>query len=216
MVVLLSSCSVDSAREWYDLEKNHMDLFGTVEIMNNESDRGGYYKITYREKTYYEDYAKIFKVTERYGVYEGDVLVSWESFPLGIYYMDKYYSYTKDDPIFIYTNRLNILFLNEDYDYLNDTFIIEGTNDEIVFSEAFLETDLKYDHQYLNLEAHQDKYQNKTDIVIYSKQCQRLRAYCTIFYENGVWYAGGIDTNYVFSISDEFLDLLMKNGKLAL
>ena len=120
MVVLLSSCSVDSAREWYDLEKNHMDLFGTVEIMNNESDRGGYYKITYREKTYYEDYAKIFKVTERYGVYEGDVLVSWESFPLGIYYMDKYYSYTKDDPIFIYTNRLNILFLNEDYDYLND------------------------------------------------------------------------------------------------
>ena len=109
--------------------------------------------------------------------------------------------------MFVYIPRLRELYLSEDYDYQNDTFVIEGTDYEFVFSEGLLETNFHYDWILT--------YQKETEMVLYSKQYPRIRASMIMFCENGVWYAGCTHENCVFVASDELLDLVFGTEKVA-
>ena len=137
---------------------------------------------------------------------EGDVLISWNTLPLGLWYLDRYYSYSYDNPVFIYEIRLDRLYLREDYSYETDTFVIEGTDQSFVFSDMLA---LSHTKCTCSLGNHY----NSTIITLYSKAYPRLRMELRVFCENDTWFAH--TTFYaspVFEVSEEFIKILSDNG----
>ena len=170
--------------------------FGKVRTV---SDDNGEYHIEYNGTRYNVDEPRLFRVRENMNkIPKEDVLISW--FWLG--YLDMHYSYTDDNPVFIYISRFYEVYLREDYDYLTDTFSIEGTDHQFVFSDMFIPSSaFSYSTLY--------SYPYETDITLYSTTCPRLQASLRIFRVNGTWFAGGEESSKVlFEVSDEFLELL--------
>ena len=193
-------------RAWADMCDEYQDQMGKVQIVS-DGDSGYYAK--YEKQRYYVDKSGLFYVREdMYNIPEGDVLVGWSSLPFGIWYLDKYYSYTTDDPVFIYISRYYELYLREDYDYETDTFIIEGTDTRFVFSDMFSLSDT-FPYQSTS------HYTGERNIVLYSEQYPRLRMPLRLFRMNGVWYAGGDRDNAIFEVSDDFWNLLGNGGAVS-
>lgn len=205
VVFLLTSCGQNS--EYLSgLRKEHGDRFGKVEMLSH--DETGYH-IEYEGNHYDEERLNLFdrKAIERYEAKE-DVLISWESLSkyVPVWYLDEYYSYTTDNPIYIHMPRLHAVFLRSDYNYESDTFILEGTERGFVFSETFFASDFAYDHVLRALYSHSQ------DITLYSAQYPQLQMSLSIFCEDGVWYAGGGHDEAIFEMSDAFVQLLADNG----
>ena len=205
VVSLLTSCGQNS--EYLSgLRKEHGDRFGKVEMLSH--DETGYH-IEYEENRYDEERLNLFdrKAIERYEAKE-DVLISWESLSkyVPVWYLDEYYSYTTDNPIYIHMPRLHAVFLRSDYNYESDTFILEGTERGFVFSETFFASDFAYDHVLRALYSHSQ------DITLYSAQYPQLQMSLSIFCEDGIWYAGGGHDEAIFEMSDAFVQLLADNG----
>ena len=205
VVSLLTSCGQNS--EYLSgLRKEHGDRFGKVEMLSH--DETGYH-IEYEGNRYDEERLNLFdrKAKARYEAKE-DVLISWESLSkyVPVWYLDEYYSYTTDNPIYIHMPRLHAVFLRSDYNYESDTFILEGTERGFVFSETFFASDFAYDHVLRALYSHSQ------DITLYSAQYPELQMSLSIFCEDGVWYAGGGHDEAIFEMSDAFVQLLADNG----
>ena len=205
VVFLLTSCGQNS--EYLSgLRKEHGDRFGKVEMLSH--DETGYH-IEYEGNRYDEERLNLFdrKAKARYEAKE-DVLISWESLSkyVPVWYLDEYYSYTTDNPIYIHMPRLHAVFLRSDYNYESDTFILEGTERGFVFSETFFSSDFAYDHVLRALYSHSQ------DITLYSAQYPELQMSLSIFCEDGVWYAGGGHDEAIFEMSDAFVQLLADNG----
>ncbi len=171
------------------------NLHNQVEFFYNDDD-GMLSYVTYRgEKYNYSQMNKMFGIS---GV-DDSILLSWNGYRY-IYLTGFYYSYTTDKPLFIYGAHL--VFFHEDYDYYKDAFVIENTDDEIVFEDMYdyidSETEFNYD-QYIELEL-QSKYDNR----IY------CRAYIT--YINGELYISNPDCREVLKASDEFINILKQNA----
>lgn len=157
--------------------------------------------ITYQGMNYYRDKFDFFESTKVHGVpVERDILLGWDRRG---FYRSYFYSYTVDYPIYIYDNGLGWLYLREDYEYMSDLFILEGTGSRIAFSNIIIEDELNYDP----LKA----YKNKTNIVLYSELYPNLRASLQLFMDEDIWYVKG-GSSYACAISNQFVDLLIENG----
>ena len=201
ILIMVSSCSPSSAYGvWKDMCDQYPNQKGKIQIIS-DNDEGDYH-IEYEGVDYNIDKLKLFRVREStIEIPEDDVLVSWNSFPLGIGYLDKYYSYTNDNPVFIYISRYDELYLRNDYNYETDTFVIEGSDKEFVFENILsLSNDFFYDTFSI--------YSSQTDITFHSKQYPRLKIQLRLFCVNNIWYAGGDCSDALFVVSNEFLDML--------
>lgn len=204
MLIMVSSCSQSSAYGvWEDMCNQYPDQKGKIQIIS-DNDEGNYH-IEYEGVDYYIDKLKLFRVREStHEIPKDDVLVSWNALPFGIGYMDKYYSYTNDNPVFIYISRYDELYLKSDYNYETDTFVIEGSNKEFVFGNMLsLSNDFSYDT--FNI------YSTQTDITLYSKQYPRLKIQLRLFCVDNKWYVGGESDDALFEVSDELFNMLNTN-----
>lgn len=130
--------------------------------------------------------------------YEEDVLVSWNGHR-HIGYQIHYYSYTTDDPLFIY-NRSEVYF-REDYNYLDDVFEITNTTEAIVWKDMFGSEQSKID------------FVNPTKVIVASKLCPRIKTYVELECIDNQWYMSLPDTPSTFwTPSDEFMKILSDNG----
>ena len=129
-----------------------------------------------------------------------DVLLSWNGYRY-IWYIDEYYSYTSDSPVFIYNKRLGWVYFREDYNYFTDIFIIDNTNEEIVFEDIFGSKQDSFD------------FVNPVKICLSSKQYPRIKTYARLGYVEGQWYISwSSDSREVWIPSDEFMEILFENG----
>lgn len=199
ILFMASSCSSSSAYGvWQDMRDQYPDQKGKVQIIS-DNDEGDYH-VEYEGVDYNIDKLKLFRVRESTSeIPKDDVLVGWDSLPLGMGYLDKYYSYTGDDPVFIYISRYDELYLRDDYDYETDTFVMDGS--EFVFSDMFtLSNEFSYDPFR--------PYPNEMDIIFCSKQYPRLQIPLRLFCVDDTWYVVGQSDKTLFEVSDEFLSML--------
>ena len=134
--ILLSftSCGLDYR---YSLDES---LHNQIEFVSDDDINNSY--IIYKNKKYlYAGTTNSIRVTSNedgiaaFKSFEGDIMLSWNGHRY-IGYIHEYYSYTSDNPIFIY-NYPGQVYFREDYSYSTDTFIIKGTSAEIVGEEIF-------------------------------------------------------------------------------
>lgn len=201
ILIMASSCSLSSAYgAWKDMCVQYPDKKGKVQVIS-DNDEGAYH-IEYEGLRYNIDKLKLFRVRENIReIPEDDVLIGWDSLPFGIGYLDKYYSNTNDDPIFIYISRYDELYLRSDYDYKLDTFVLEGTDHQFVFADMFTLSNA-FSYNFLN------HYTNETDITLYSTMSPRLQIQLCLFCLDNTWYVGGGSDATLFEVSNEFLSLL--------
>ena len=130
--------------------------------------------------------------------YEDDVLLSWNGYRY-VWYIDEYYSYTADSPLFIYNNRLEWVYFHEDYDYFTDIFIIENCDSEIIWNEIF-------DSKKTNVD-----FAPQSKIIIYSKQCPRIKTTLEIAFIENQWYLYLPGSQEIWTPSDKFINILSDN-----
>lgn len=199
VAMTFSSCSSDSYSEWEDMCNTYPDQKGKVQVVSDDESN---YHVEYEGKEYYTDKLSLFRVRDnRNRIPEGDVLVGWDSLPLGIWYLDMYYSYTSDDPMFIYISRYDETYIRNDYHYETDTFVIQDTDQQFVFSDMFTLSDA-FTHQiYMH-------YKDEMDLILYSDMCPRLQIPLRLFCADDVWFAASDCGSALFEVSNELLDIL--------
>ena len=186
----LSSCGL---KECLELDQ---DLQYAVEDVKEEDGVDG---IRYQDETYYVDKWNLFTVTEdSWNINEGDVQLSWNGSRFG--YKTVFYSYTKDAPLFIYETACDDVFFHESYDYTSDTFIIAGTDAEILFSDIV--SDLSKNE---NMSLQED-----VTIRLYSKNHPRIRMELDLECMEGQWYcrSGLSGSSPAWTVSDSFVQVL--------
>ena len=152
--------------------------------------------LLYQENIYYE--ASFFIATEYSGIAsENDIELGWYySFP----FSTRFYSDKSENPLFIYAiQSYDGFFLREDYNYLKDTFVIENTDAEIVWEDIFAS---EQDDFYFS---------NPIEVVLYSKQCPRIKTSLDLVCVDGQWYLSLPDFR-VWTVSNEFIKILSENG----
>ncbi len=193
----ITSCGLDYS---YSLDE---DLHNQIERVWNEDE---FPHIMYQGDTYvYVGSTNLFRV-DRYIAkdnscrsYKDDILLSWNGYRY-FWYTDMYYSYTSEQPLFIYNGRMNEVFFREDYDYLTDTFVIRGTDAEIVWKDMFGD-------EYTGF-----TYGNPIEVVVYPKQCPRIKTHFELTREKDQWCIYLPDSGKVWLASDEFIEILSSNG----
>lgn len=172
--------------------------------------RNAKYYSTQLEKTaisYYWDEKSFFNVTQNNDkIDEGDVQIGWNGLSSGFGYVNYYYSDTDKNPLFVYNPRLREVFLRSDYDYKSDTFMLEGTYSKIIFSDAVTENELD--------RSTATRYNHGTWINLQSETHSRLRIHVNILSIADKWYIQ-TQSGYTFEITDDFLNLLVKNQIIA-
>lgn len=190
----LTSCGVKQVLE---LDEN---LHNVIEDVRGEDGLKGIY---YQDQMYYIDRWNLFTVTnDSCNINEGDLLLSWNGARFG--YKKMLYSYTKDNPVFIYETAYDDVFFNETYDYLSDTFVIDGTDAEIVFSDIV--SDLS---KYTNVSLQED-----VCIQLYSKNHPRIRMELDLECIENQWYfcSALSGSSPTWTVSDAFVQVLSDNG----
>ena len=199
-ILLFSSCGLKYSSE-LDEEKHNqvqygdeIDEDGELEYLiynNNRYMSGGpleFFRVTKKEAD--DEYPYSFE-------YEDDVLVSWNGHRHFGYRLF-YYSYTIDNPLFIY-DRHEVYF-REDYNYLEDVFEIANTLDEIVWQDMF------------GPEQPKINFVNPTKIIVSSKLHPRIKTYLVLECVDNQWYMSLPHYPYsVYTPSDEFLKILFDN-----
>ncbi len=133
-----------------------------------------------------------------------DVVLSWSGNATGLGTKTVYYSDTAENPLFIYSPRFNDLYLREDYNYMADTFVVEGTEIEISLSEI-----MTADSASHTTEIPCD---DRTYIILVSKTNLNICCRLTAFMENGKAYTC-IDFGYeAWALSDSLVERLTKAG----
>lgn len=197
LILTLSSCGLDYR---YSLDENKHNK---IEVIMEDEDMTS---LIYQDTGYYfVGSTNFFSVmtyeTEDgyYLSYKDDTLLSWNGSRY-IWYIDEYYSYTADDPLFIYNNRLQWVYFHEDYDYALDTFVVEGTNSEIIWNDIFDFTEANVN------------FTTQTNVCIYSKQCPRIKTSLELSFVDARWYVRYSDSQEIWIPSYEFLKILSDNG----
>lgn len=197
MFLTLSSCGLDYR---HSIDKNKHN---EIEVIMEDDDTS--YLVYQDNKYVFVGSTNFFSVntyeTEDgyYLSYEDDILLSWNGYKY-VWYIDEYYSYTADTPLFIYNSRLEWVYFHEDYDYFSDTFVVGNTNSEIVWNDVFLSTVKNVDF------APQYK------IYLCSKQCPRIKTSLEIAFIEDQWYLHLPDSQEIWIPSDRFITILSDNG----
>lgn len=196
LILSLSSCGLDYR---YSLDENKHNK---IEIVVEDE------KVTsliYQDTGYYfvgsTNFFSVMTYETEDGYYlsfEDDTLLSWNGNRY-IWYIDEYYSYAVDKPLFIYNTRLNWVYFRDDYDYKLDTFVIEGADSEIVWTNIFDSTSKDID------------FTPQKNVSIYSKECPRIKTSLELSLVNGQWFMRCSDSKEIWIPSDEFLKILSDN-----
>lgn len=128
---------------------------------------------------------------------ETDVLLSWNG---NRYwgYIDEYYSYTTESPLFIYYKTW--FFYSEDYNYLEDTFSVEDSCADIIWKDIF------------DSEQTGFNFINPITMFLYSKSSPRIKIKFEMVCVDNKWYLSLPGTQTVWRASDEFVKILSENG----
>ena len=152
--------------------------------------------ILYQSNEYYE--TSIFTATEYYGIEnENDFELGWYySFP----FSTKFYSDNLENPVFIYTIGGDTnMYLRQDYEYFTDTFVIDGTDAEIVWQDIFCGEKNSLD------------FFNQITVNLYSKQYPRIKTSIDLAFVDQQWYVRYSNSQKIFIPSEEFLKILSDN-----
>ena len=156
------------------------------------------YGVTYQNRKYYPAKEGLFDIVCDY---TEDVELGWYfNFPItfGAYY----YSNRLENPLYMYCSATDEVYIREDYDYESDIFVIEGTDIEIVFSEAFTQKIMKKNSSI--------SYSNTTSFLWHSKSEPELQIYAEIFNQNNSWYMN-VTPVEAWELSNDFVSLLLEN-----
>ena len=167
---------------------------GTINIIYKDT------KYIYSGEPYTFDVIE-YKDVDGYTVVD-DVLLSWNGYRY-IWYIDEYYSYTADNPVYIYNERLGYLYFREDYDYKKDTFVVDGTNAKIVFENTF------------EIEVNRDSFFSPIRCSIASEKYPEIKVYVELAYIDDQWYVQ-FGSSRPCKASDEFIELLSDNGIISI
>ena len=190
---VFSSCGV---KERITLNE---DLHNVIEYVYKEDNIDG---ICYQDSIYYIDKFNIIKVTnDDWYINDGDVMLSWNGPRMG--YLDVFYSYTDDSPIFIYETSQDNVFIHEKYDYMSDIFSIDGTNIEVLFSNIFKDFSKPFSKPF--------DFNDNISIKLHSKNHTRVATTLEADFEQGVWYISFFGTETVWECSDSFVEMLSEN-----
>ena len=171
------------------------DTYNAVEYttVNEES------FLVYRGDKYYRAENQLFDMQSS----EDDVVVAWYiNFPFTG--AKTYYSYSKDRPSYIFCDDgTRDVWIREDYNYVNDIFVIDGTDAEILYEKALSATQIDLVYSL--------RYDNSHTFVWRSKEYPNLRIYAEIFCQQDGWYMK-LTSNKACKLTDDFVDLLINNG----
>ena len=216
-LLAMTSCSslLDAVEYWSQHMIEYPKQWQSVDIVWPDDDEyyakyNTRYYAEYDGKRYNSDGFNLFKYTAMEEcVPEEDVLVGWDSLPLGLGYFTYYYSYTDDNPVFIYEVAYRELYIREDYSYETDTFVIDGTDQSFVFSDMLTLLDgSDYDDVRPFWRS-----PDATGVIIRSRSCPRLCTQLYFFCIKGTWIAySGYCSYPIFEVSDEFIKILSDNG----
>ena len=160
--------------------------------------------IRYHNDYYHADELGIFsEMTNTYFAHEGDVRLSWNGSRFG--YMSSFYSYTTDSPMFIYKLYMtdDCVYFHEAYNYTSDTFVIDGTDAEIVFSDISNFSKL----------SNPPHLRGDIRIQLYSKNHPRIRMQLKLECIGNQWYLSpAVGSVISWTASDEFINILSENG----
>jgi hypothetical protein len=92
------------------------------------------------------------------------------------------------------------MYLRQDYEYFTDTFVIDGTNAEIVWQDIFCG------------EKNDVQFSNPISVTLYSKQYPRIKTSLVLSFVDEKWYIRYSDSQEIWIPSDEFLKILSDNG----
>ena len=189
LILILSSCGVNERTK---LDNNLRNI-----IMDYSSDENNPHIIYKNEKYVKNDCFYIYSLKD----FENseDILLSWHGKRWG--YINTYYSYTADSPLFIYESRLVDLYLSQNYDYMSDIFVVENTQIEMVFSNIFEDFT-----NYINM-----SFDNFETIKLYSKKCNRLQTDLKISFLNGDYYCSFFSSNKAWKCSEYFVEQIIQN-----
>ena len=190
LIFSLTSCGI---KEALALDESLHDV---IEDIKGED---GVKSICYQDETYYADSRNLFTVTsDDWNIDEGDALLSWNGSRFG--YKKMFYSYTKETPLFIYETAYDDVFFHKAYVYTSDTFIIDGTDAEIVFSD--IESDLS---EYTDVNLQEDAH-----VQLYSKNHPRIRMELDLLCIEDQWYFRSAlpGSSPIWIASDAFVQIL--------
>lgn len=196
-ILSLSSCGLDYR---YSLDENKHNK---IEVVMEDEDVTS---LIYQDTGYYfvgsTNFFSVMTYETEDGYYlsfEDDTLLSWNGNRY-IWYIDEYYSYAIDKPLFIYNSRLKWVYFREDYDYKLDTFVVEGADQEIVWTNIF------------DSAAKDVDFTPQKNVGMHSKQCPRIKTSLELSFVDGQWFVRCSDSKEIWIPSDEFLKSLSNNG----
>ena len=117
-------------------------------------------------------------------------------------YLDEYYSDTFDNPVFIYMPRMRYVYFRSDYDCMEDVFIVEGTDMEVVLGEV------------VSLEekvSRNPSDRNAVKIVLSSKTNPRIKCDVELLKYRDTWYSVS-GMHFITELSDEIVQEFKDNG----
>lgn len=153
------------------------------------------FALVYQGNTYYPA-PFIFINSNDVQAEKGYEFISWSG--PRFFYIDTYYGDTKDSPTIIYEQRLQYTYFRADYNYRNDTFYVEASNETVCFLEDIFEI---YPNEYPE-NASVEGY-----VTITSATHPTLDVNFAIVFDNGTWYLRSNDQVY-FEISEHFINIL--------
>ena len=113
------------------------------------------------------------------------------------------YADSSDSPNLIFDRAIvNHVWAKESFDFIEQTYIIEGTETEIIFSEAF--------HKNETTEKTYDGH--SVDLIF--KEQPLFRFWIGLFQEDGVYYISWSGENCSYKVSEKFLQMLTESGLL--
>ncbi len=168
-------------------------------------------------------YENIEYCSDQYGLFNGrahsyaednKIILSWSNrFPFPAV---SFYSYTSEEPFYICTNQYLSngvdMYFHPDYNYNDDTFIVEGTNVEIKISDI---VDLNQEPQR---ETKPNEFISKnmyTEIILSSNSIPTLKCDIILFKECNIWYVKcGCNPTlgyYITNLPSEIIDMFYIN-----
>ena len=162
------------------------------------SDDGKHHHLEYSGHRYYLFEDDIITIERS----EDDVYLGW----VGPYcfYKTQYFSSRMDDPVFMYSTY--DLYLNENYDYTKDIFVIENISAEIVWEDMLYSKPRLPDFDF----------NNPITMILYSKQEPRISTCLKLARYKHQWYLSLNDSEYIWVASDKLINLLAENGIVSL
>lgn len=180
VILTFISCGLsDKFSDKYASEKKNI-----IQVVTKEADG-----IIYTSKLIYNNIEYIYHGEELFFVTtpnlscipdEKDIIISWHGFRFG--YSTMYYSETDVDPLFIYTPvHYHDLYFRYDYDYMADSFLIEGTDMEISLSQI-----ISFDNKINSFPV---SHESTVKVRLISQSNSRIKCDLEIFEYNNLWYS---------------------------